>query len=151
MALWVGRKLNTDVEIYLSMVSIEGFISEDLAARLRHSRYFSHWLFAETSHCLKSTWAVSKSPSTPNAIRNESTNWWGYMLDLATDSPPSSSLRPINTSGSIWDWLCWNVKEAYILWHAFFCHLCTRFYDPGDIGGGTCCTIVWGAVWFSTA
>lgn len=122
----------------LAMVSTEGFyIRKVRRPPPSYQIFFSHWLCARTSHCPNSTATVSKSPSSHNATRSESTNWWSYMPDLARDSPPSSSHRPIKPSGSTRDRIYWSVKEAYISWHACFCQLCTRLYYPGwyqDLG-----------------
>lgn len=140
----------------LAMVSTQGFyIRKVRRPPPSYQIYFSHWLCARTSHCPNSTATVSKSPSSHNATRSESTNWWSYMPDLARDSPPSSSHRPIKPSGSTRETEYIGVPKRLTfrgmlvlspVYEIVLSRVISRF------GGGTCCTIVvWGAVWFSTA
>lgn len=118
----------------LAMVSTQGFyIRKVRRPPPSYQIYFSHWLCARTSHCPNSTATVSKSPSSHNATRSESTNWWSYMPDLARDSPPSSSHRPIKPSGSTRDRIYWSAKEAYISWHACSVTCVRDCIIPGDI------------------
>lgn len=55
------------------------------------------------------------------------------MPDLARDSPPSSSHRPIKPSGSTRDRIYWSVKEAYISGHACSVTCVRDCIIPGDI------------------
>lgn len=55
------------------------------------------------------------------------------MPDLARDSPPSSSHRPIKPTGSTRDSIYWSVKEAYISWHACSVTCVRDCIIPGDI------------------